>query len=381
MQKIFQRIWRNKMKKQLGFNIPFSGFSNTCFLNCFTSTYMFIEGKTGNDDYYCQRKDGKSCDGCGGKCRDSSGNIQERLFFLFDTMCGRSALRCRYDNEPTEMQKLIGETGVDGKGTDYTVDFLFGFAGYEYRKLTDCAEFKDAITKSIDVGIPVIAKVKRIENGAGAFRVITGYDGDAIICPEYTGAQNQPKAAPVYEELEVLFVIGDKTQSRYTVKDGLERIINVMEFNISEKLWSNYIDKLLFYGREAFEQADEEERKSRMKRTADTMWHTFNCHNFSGFFGYLRDAENIVGTVNDFSKLRGGDYSKLSGEIDYLFGSTHNVAWGVIASEQNVREHGLKWTSHNAQYLGELAAVALERLAENDKQVLEIIKKMRDCLI
>jgi hypothetical protein len=118
-----------------------------------------------------------------------------------------------------------------------------------------------------------------------------------------------------------------------------------------------------------------------MKRTADTMWHTFNCHNFSELFGYLRDIESVTGTVNDFSKLRGEEYNKLSGEIDYLFGSTHNVAWGVIASEQNVREHGLKWTSHNVQYLGELTAVALERLAENDRRVLEIIKKFRDCLI
>jgi len=62
--------------KKLNFNIPFSGFSGTTFINCFASAYLFLEGIAGEE--------------------------QENIFMLFDTMCGRSALRCRFDGEPTE---------------------------------------------------------------------------------------------------------------------------------------------------------------------------------------------------------------------------------------------------------------------------------------
>ncbi len=38
---------------------------------------------------------------------------------------------------PTEMQKKVGETHTDGCGTLETVDFLFGFTGYDYEVVTD----------------------------------------------------------------------------------------------------------------------------------------------------------------------------------------------------------------------------------------------------
>jgi hypothetical protein len=229
---------------------------------------------------------------------------------------------------------------------------------------------------SIDAGKPVIARVKQNEKNEGVFRIIIGYDGDTLISPEYTGAQKPPKATPLYDDIEILYIIDDKTQPRYTVRNGLERIIKVMEYNINDQLWDSYTNKLFFYGKESFEQANEEERQRRMKRTADTMWHTFNCHNFSEFFGHLRNIKSVAHTVNDFSRFNGDEYNKLSGEIDFYYASTHNTAWGVIACEENARKHDIKFTSHNTEYLGELAAVAIEKLAENDKRVLSVIKKL-----
>lgn len=165
------------MKNQLAFNVAFSGFTTTDFINCFTSTTMVLEGITGKDDYDCQQRDGEPCTGCG-NCRRSTAGLQEQRFFVFDTMCGRSALRCRYDGEPTEMQTWIGETESDSCGTDDTVDFLFGFAGYAYQKLTAPDAFPAAIRASIDAGRPVIAKVKA---GEGRFRVLTGYDSSGPV--------------------------------------------------------------------------------------------------------------------------------------------------------------------------------------------------------
>ena len=83
------------MTNELTFKVPFSGFTTTDFVNCFASTYMFLEKITGDDDYDCKKRNGQQCDGCE-NCRNSTANVQEDLFFLFDTMCGRSSLRSRF---------------------------------------------------------------------------------------------------------------------------------------------------------------------------------------------------------------------------------------------------------------------------------------------
>ena len=225
------------MKNTLTFNIPFCGFAGTTFINCFASTYMFLEDiDAGKSDYDCRQLDGKTCNSCGncGKGGYTPISRQECYFFLFDTMSGRSSLRCRFDGEPTDMEKMICETDFYDGGTDNTIDFLFGFAGYAYYKLTDPAVFRDRILASIDAGRPVMAKVKL---GKGRFRVITGYDADTLICPDFTNAQKRPEGAPSYDELAALYIVGDKITPRYTVTDGLDRIRRVMEYNIKENLW------------------------------------------------------------------------------------------------------------------------------------------------
>lgn len=44
------------MRNKLTFKIPFSGFEGTNFINCFASTYMFLEDiAIGNSDYDCKQ--------------------------------------------------------------------------------------------------------------------------------------------------------------------------------------------------------------------------------------------------------------------------------------------------------------------------------------
>jgi hypothetical protein len=343
------------MTKELTFKVPFSGFTTTDFVNCFASTYMFLEKITGDDDYDCKKRNGQQCDGCE-NCRNSTANVQEHLFFLFDTMCGRSSLRSRFDGEPSEMQKLIGETETDCCGTDYTVGFLFGFAGYEYRKLTVPDEFEAAIIASIDAGRPVIAEVK---TGEGCFRVITGYCGGALICPDYANAQHKPQGAPSCDELDILYIIGDKVKPRYTLKDGLGRIRQVMEYNINEKLWDVYIDKMGWYQADGLSKADLEERQARMKRVSDTMWHTFNCHNFAEIFRHRKYEELRNPAFDEICR-------KISGPCN---GYTHDLAWALIGLSERA-----DWSTHYACGWGEMVELTLKRIKQNDIEALNLVK-------
>ena len=42
------------MKNELSFKIPFSGYTTTDFINCFASTYMFLENIIGDNEYECK---------------------------------------------------------------------------------------------------------------------------------------------------------------------------------------------------------------------------------------------------------------------------------------------------------------------------------------
>lgn len=366
------------MRNKLNFNIPFCGFAGTTFINCFTSTFMFLESvAVGEYDYDCVQQQGKSCNSCGNCASGGSTPIsmQERYFFLFDTMCGRSSLRCRFDGEPTKMQKMICETDFYDGGTDNNIDFLFGFAGYDYSKLIVSSEFINSITTSIDSGKPVIAKVKE---GKARFRVITGYDDDALICPDFTNAQQKPQGAPSYDELDVLYIFGDKIAPRYTLIDGLNRISRVMEYNIRENLWGGYTEKLGLYTSDSLSRANLEEKQARMKRVAETMWHTFNCHNFAEVFRKYRveGDSKVYDNIGDMKKLRNPVlkeyFDKISGPC---YGYTHDLAWALIGLEQCA-----DWTKHAAGYFGEMVELTLSQIADNDVEVLNSIKKIIEIL-
>lgn len=329
------------------------------FINCFASTYVFLEQDAApvQDAYDCRQRDGAPCGGCG-NCRGTLAGMQEKYFFLFDTVCGRSSLRCRFDGTPTEMQKLICETDFYDGGTDYTVDFLFGFAGYAYCKLTSAEGFKAAILASIDGGKPVVAKVK---TGDGRFRVITGYEGDALICPEFANAQRKPERAPAYDELDTLYVIGDRVKPRYTFKDGLERVRQVMECNIEQNLWGGYVEKMGLYTADSLDRVSLEEKKTRMKRVADTMWHTFNSHNFAEVFRHGHHEALCNPAFDELRKKIGAPY----------YGYTHDLAWALIGLEERA-----DWSKHYARYFGEMVTLTLDQIAKNDVETLAAIREI-----
>jgi len=253
---------------------------------------VFVENIdiSGVKNYPCPpRNNGQPCHGCGnvrkGKCDRASLNKVSPYFFLFDTMTGHSSLHDRYNKKPNEMQVLIGDTADnDGCGTEHTIDFLFGFAGYEYLKITDVSRFKDEISASIDAGKPVLAEEKPGKGRGGRFHVITGYCGDDLLCPEtdYFYKQARPDGPPVYEELVCLYVFDKKTAPRYTLKNGLENIRRVREYNMNEKFWDEYLVKMggwdAFPSDDGLDKAGADEKKNCLNRMLDTIRYTMNTH-------------------------------------------------------------------------------------------------------
>ena len=178
---------------KLDFTIPFSGFASTTFINCFTSVYMYLEDMRQEDKGVtrCSQWENGQCSSCG-NCATKPHAMQERCFFLFDTICGHSSLRCAYDGVPGEMERLINADDFYDGGAADNIEFLFGFGGYDYQAVTDTAVFMERIAASIDRNKPVIAKLK---GNSVPFAVITGYDGDEIICPDFRCAQKSPEPA------------------------------------------------------------------------------------------------------------------------------------------------------------------------------------------
>ena len=271
------------MRKTLDFKVPFlpdwgGGFA---FIECFVPAYIHIENIdiSGIKDYPCPPRNGRApCHGCGnirkGKCENAELNKVSPYHMMLGTMSGGHSLRRSYDGQPTEMEKIINSI-------DYTVDFYFGFTGYEYRKCSDNISFKKEIIASINAGKPVIAETNASKS---SFHLITGYDGDMLAYPsdDYFYKRACPNGAPAYNEIAALYIFGDKITPRYTLIDGLKNIRKVIEYTVNEKLWDDYLVKMggwdEYPSNDGLDKADMAEKKVRMKRMLDTIRYSMNAH-------------------------------------------------------------------------------------------------------
>ena len=288
------------MKNSLDFNFSYNNLEDLTFIQRFATAYAYLETSAGamgnarNPDIYGY------CAGCRSECKkDEAAAIRCKFFFLFNTMSGNSAIRCRFDGKPTETQELVGDTGEEGHGcgSDFMIDFLFGYTGYEYRQCTDAAAFRDEVITAVNAGKPVIARVK---SGNPRFYLINGYDGETLLCPAFTRYWNfetaepiepdkaAPDGPPAYNELAALYIFGGKTTRRYTLKDGLLNIRRAMERNIREHVLDGYTAKLggwdPFPADDGFNRASPEERAARALRLHKSARYVFNIVSFFGAF-------------------------------------------------------------------------------------------------
>jgi len=315
--------------KKLDFPYPFAGFMELDFINCFACVHNQLESKPRGE---------------GGP------------FFLFDTICGRSSIRFHFDGKPNEMQRWIGDVEEGSPAsTDDTVEFLFGFAGYDYRICSDAGVYKDEIIASINADKPVIARVK---TGRGRFRVILGYDGKKLLESSYESiCHDRPKKAVKYDDIEALYIVGDKTQPRYTLIDGLRRIRRVMEYNAAEKPRGSYIENL---NMDALVRADLKEKQARMKRLGWTMWH-METYSFAEGLGshFFDEPQNPA-----FQELR-----KQMRDICY---GVCNYNWALIGLAEcaNWEHHAYKDGE-----VGLLVEMTLEKMQKDEDDVLALVKQ------
>jgi len=371
------------MKNQLDFNIQYSYLEALNFIQRFTSAYVFLESSA-NPAAFADDETREFCVGCssGGKqhsCKhDVLADTRCGYFYLFNTMCGNSSLRCRFDGEPTEMQKLIGDTAETAKscGSDFTIDFLFGYAGYAYRKVTD--NFKAEIIASIDAGKPVIAKIKAgnaMQNGTTLFRLITGYDGDSLLCPEYWGpcfdGEQKLEEPPVYSEFDALYIFGEKITPRYTLKDGLENIRRAMECNLDEKTWQGYLAKL-----EVFPEASANERKALAKRVNESNLYAYNSCGTNMLFS--RCAQQHLEADQRNGKMRRHDLFKelYVPAFDALWGEIGSLCCAIVDNGHTMGGfyRGMKWPWQMRGISTEICE-AIAKIKQADVELLDLVKQ------
>jgi len=348
--------------KYLDFPYPFSGFRTLDFTNCFTCIYMYLEGMRGSEDYACVKKQGKSCDGCG-NCWQSAGNLQGRLFFLFDTVSGRSATVNGWGGKPTAIYSEIYDT-------ENMIEFLTGYAGYTYEKYQD--SLMEHISASIDADTPVLARMKDSRNGS--FRVITGYDGNRLFTPKPADAQEKPKKSPRLGEIDSVYAITGKTEPKYALLDGLRRIKRVMEADREAGVWDEYIHAFEHY----WDRLKGHSLKE-LKQLHEYAWKgtTWNCHNFAEAFRIFKDYERAPEIFANpiWHAFTDPCIREQCERIDWACDNSHTHQW-QLHSLYETRNWKKKYYNEMEWGMCENAAAILRLIKEDDDIVYHAVCEM-----
>lgn len=282
------------MKKELKFKSAFFQWGCLGFYNCYAAVYWYLQGM--NTDINCDAKKGKECDNCG--------NCSESLNCLFETIGGQWTSRQSWSGEKTKLQKEIyNNFGNQSNASDNLVDFIIGFTGFDYKKTGD--NLKQNIVSSIDVGKPIIAKLKNDTlptDLAKGYRIIIGYDEDALIEPDYKPAADI-KDAVTYGEIECVYIFGDKITQKYTFLDLLKIMEKAMDSDFAEGIWFDFLHKFDFEGEKLWE-VDDGEIKSRFERLRDVSgWIPNQGHGLQTAFRDKNLLTMLGVDVNRFSEL------------------------------------------------------------------------------
>lgn len=283
------------MKNALDFKCPLWQWGGLSFYNCYSAVYMYLQDMA-VESIVCNAKEGKGCNDCG--------NCSETLNNLFVTIAGQWTTRKSWSGEKTAIQKKIDEEfGNGNNASDKLVDFIIGFTGYDFKKVTE--NFKDCVVASIDRSKPVVAKLKedklQCDLGKG-YRIIIGYDEDALLEPDYKPAADL-KDAIHYDEIECLYFFGEKISQKYTFLDFLKAIENAMDSDFAEGIWCAFIQKFDYEGEKLWE-VNTTEMKSRFKRLRDVMgWVPNIGHGLQTAFSDKKLLESLGADVNRFGEL------------------------------------------------------------------------------
>ena len=215
---------------------------------------------------------------------------------------------------------------------------------------------------------------------------VIGYDGEMLV----TGSSHEDNKAEnklLYNDLEALYIFGDKIAPRYTLKDGLKNIQKVMEYNFREKIWNDYIKKLsgssyglgLYYGIETvvdcsdvtwLDCVETEERKLRMQRLTKAMWYATN----SFFTNRGIDTARHV-----CDEMCNPEIAKILGKEgrDFELPNNHIMDFAPLIENLNQKSDLM---DDDVQGYGVMIAMAIECTKILEMKVLDSIKKAVDIL-
>ena len=336
-----------KMAEQIEYPYPVTNWDIYNFSDCFGSLYMFLEGMSAEKvDYYCHKQEKGDCYGCKHnmcmKTGISPARTHEVLYHTFETLSGTNSAIPACGRE-SKIKKAI-------RDTDDTIDFILKYTGYAYEKHS--RDFAAQITKSIDAGKPVLARLKD-----NHFRILIGYDGDSFLALEKP--KNRPMAA---KEFDSVYVITGKTERGYFLIGALKRIKHVIDCNREENIWEGYIESFRYWGKGNLEHESFKELKSRFfnLREAITWW----CHSFAETFRH-----------KIFAELKDERLEKAMTDIDRAYDDSHTAGWQAHAL-YNFRDWS-KRHDHSTEWgYCELAADVARRLRKDDDLVYEALCEM-----
>jgi len=352
--------------KQLDFPYTFSGFSCLDFTNCFAALFMHLEGIRADSEYKCAKEQGKRCDHCG-HCGYTLRGMQGQLFFLFDTVSGRSATVNGWGGKPTAIYREFYDT-------EDSIEFVTGYAGYAYEKHTN--DLMRHIRTSIDSGTPVLARMKDSKNGS--FRVITGYDGGKLSMAKPTGANKQPKSAPRLSEIDSVYVITGKTERKYVLLDALRRIKRVMDADRAAGAWDEYIRAF-----EKFWDRLKGHSLRELKRLHEYAWKgtTWNCHNFQQGFVAYKEYERMPEACRNrlWEEIADPRLYELCNKIDWATDNSHTHQWQLHALYET-RNWKKRYYDELEWGMCETAAGILRQVKEDDEAVYGAVCEMIEIL-
>ena len=349
--------------KKLNFVYPFTCFSSMNFTNCFSSLYMYLEKYADSYDFNCKEF---CC--CCGMCNIPWAGVQTRLFFLFDTISGRSAAQNSWGNTHTAIFNEIYDT-------DETADFIFGFTGYGYEKHIE--NIADKIRASIDDGIPALVRLK--DSGDNTFRIIIGYDDDNFIQAQSEGGHKISYDEPILEKIIAFYQVTGKTERKYTLLDGLKRIKRVFEFNRGIKLWDEYVNAFQYHHGHN-ESAEDIQRRFNTARDAMN----WNCHNFGMAMGVIGNYERVPKQLENriWDEWKNPAFLPPFNNIGGACDLSHTRQWQIHAlAKVCVKSQTERHDGHTEWGLFECAADALKFIKEYDDVIYNAVCDMIGLLL
>lgn len=266
----------------------------------------------------------------------------------FLTFCGIPLIRNDYQNSMTEAKKL---SGADGSyfASEHNVDFLFGYTGYEYDKITEKAKFNNIIKKSINEEKPVLAKIK-----SAGYCIISGYDDDNFISTNYN------KQALNAETIEHIYIFGNKTEPRYRLKDALKRVLYYIEWNVNERIWDKHIEEINAI------RGDKKETDELKKVVGIIADHSFEASYTWAF------AETFNKRFSD--ELKNPKLDEMCSKLGDLGYNNCTYSWRTLFLKEQTN-----WDFKYVQYYGTLIDMVVELVRSHqkaDREFIDIINSM-----